>query len=236
MGSQARWVAASNTEFVEKLCQENHIIDQRVKQAFLKVRAEYPHTALTVNDIGTDAELLKVDRRRYAPRNAYLHSQEPIGFWAVVNLPYLDALALETTLEYLSPNETYPRRKVLDVGSGSGYTTHLLAEMVGDQGLVIGIDHFHELRDLGERNMGASDRGRELLARGNVMFVSGDGRDGLSIDQRSDIAGVDDNTKWDVIHVGASARWTVPQELMRQLKAPGWWVEPFCLLTAPEIR
>lgn len=178
--------------------------DQRVKQAFLKV-----------------------DRRQYAPQHAYVHSQEPIEFWAVVNMPYLDALALDTTVEYLTPTRTYPRRRILDIGSGSGYTTHLLAEMVGDQGLVIGIDHFHELRDLGERNMSASDRGRELLARGKVVFVCGDGRDGLSSDQRSDIAGVDDNTKWDVIYVGASARWTVPQELMRQLKEPGWWVGPY---------
>ncbi|KAL2208188.1 protein-L-isoaspartate O-methyltransferase [Sarocladium strictum] len=179
-----------------------------------------------MNNIDTNAIPRKVDRIHYAPQHAYCHSQEPIGFWAVVNLPYLDALALETTVDYLVPTGLYPRRRVLDVGSGSGYTTHLLAEMVGDQGLVIGIDHFHELRDLGERSMRASDRGRELLDAGNVVFVSGDGRDGLSGDQRSDIAGVDDNTKWDVIHVGASARWTVPQELMRQLKSPGWWVDP----------
>ena len=41
-------------------------------------------------------------------------------------------------------------RRVLDVGSGSGYLTHVLAELVGDGGVVVGLEHIAALRDLGE--------------------------------------------------------------------------------------
>lgn len=149
----------------------------------------------------------------------------PLGFWAYLNFPYLDAMALEATLDYLLPSDKYPHRRVLDVGSGSGYTTNLLAQTVGRNGLVVGIDHFHQLRDIGERNMRKSGHGKELIDSGTVAFVTGDGRDGLTTEQRRGIARIDDNTKWDVIHVGACARWVVPEALMQQLKAPGWSVE-----------
>jgi protein-L-isoaspartate(D-aspartate) O-methyltransferase len=101
--------------------------------------------------------------------------------------------------------------------------------MVGTEGIVIGIDHFHQLRDIAERNLRKSARGVELLNAGNIAFVTGDGREGLTSDQRRGIAGIDDDTKWDVIYVGASAKWIVPPELLRQLKAPGWCVSYIAL-------
>ena len=43
--------------------------------------------------------------------------------------------------------------KALDVGSGSGYLTACMAMMVGEEGLVIGVEHIPELVDLSKRNI-----------------------------------------------------------------------------------
>ncbi|KLU84643.1 protein-L-isoaspartate O-methyltransferase [Magnaporthiopsis poae ATCC 64411] len=108
-----------------------------------------------------------------------------------------------------------PRPRVLDVGSGSGYLTHVLAELVGPRGVVVGVEHIRELRDLGAGNMAKSEEGRQLLESGRVKFVVGDGRKGWKDEQ--DEQGGDG---WDAIHVGASAREVHP-ELVAQLRAPG---------------
>ena len=46
-----------------------------------------------------------------------------------------------------------PKRgdKVLDVGSGSGWQTALLAHIVGTEGTVIGIERIPELKEMGEK-------------------------------------------------------------------------------------
>src|SRR5262249_28731205 len=109
--------------------------------------------------------------------------------------------------------------RVLDIGSGSGYLTHLLAELVGEKGLVIGLEHIPALRQIGEDNMRKSTEGMKLLDTGKVQFRLGDGRLGLKEPAR---AGEEDHgTDWDVIHVGASAK-ELHKTLLDQLKAPGW--------------
>lgn len=96
-------------------------------------------------------------------------------------------------------------RRVLDVGSGSGFLVGVLGGLVfgsdvpsttttsegvsgdggehgvGDgakQGLVVGVEHIEALRALGERNLGKSEIGRKWLESGRVRFVLGDGRKG----------------------------------------------------------
>jgi protein-L-isoaspartate(D-aspartate) O-methyltransferase len=143
---------------------------------------------------------------------AYQDSPQPIGHGATISAPHMHATAIENVLSYLTPSSS-PRR-VLDVGSGSGYLTHLIAELIGDDGLVVGLEHIGALRDLGEANMRKSSRGRELLDNGVVKFRVGDGRKGWVEEGRSD---------WDVIHVGAAAK-KIHEDLLEQLKAPGWYV------------
>lgn len=46
-----------------------------------------------------------------------------------------------------------PGDSVLDLGSGSGWTTALLAYLVGERGSVIGVDVVPELVDMGRRHM-----------------------------------------------------------------------------------
>ncbi|PHH59458.1 hypothetical protein CDD81_3188 [Ophiocordyceps australis] len=150
-----------------------------------------------------------VDRAHYAPSalRAYEDAPQSIGHGATISAPHMHAAAAEHLVGFLLPDGA---ARVLDVGSGSGYLTHVLAELVGSGGRVVGLEHIDALRDLGEANMRRSDRGRELLDKGSVEFVLGDGRMGWE----------EQGGKWDVIHVGAAAKEVHPQ-LLAQLKAPG---------------
>lgn len=190
----------SNTELIENMWRRGLITDKAVKEAFLKVRISVcPGESLLTS---------QVDRAHYAPSSPYEDSPQAIGHAATISAPHMHASAVEHVLQYLLP--TSPRR-VLDVGSGSGYLTQVLAEVIGEQGKVVGVEHITALKELGEGNMRKSERGRELLASGRVQFVVGDGRKGWD----------DGEGGWDVIHVGASAR-EVHEPLIVQLKAPGW--------------
>ncbi|QIX00378.1 hypothetical protein AMS68_005895 [Peltaster fructicola] len=102
-----------------------------------------------------------------------------------------------------------PGAKVLDVGSGSGYLTHVLAELVKPGGHVVGIDHIQPLVDMSLANVRKSAEGRSLLDSGAMAFFKGDGRMGWSA-----------LAPYDAIHVGACAK-EAHQGLIDQLKAPG---------------
>lgn len=161
----------------------------------------------------------QVDRAHYAPHSPYEDSPQYIGHEATISAPHMHAMAIENLLHYLTPSAASPAPRVLDIGSGSGYLTHLLAELVGEKGLVVGLEHIPALRQIGEENMRKSTEGMKLLDSGKVKFRVGDGRLGLKepVRRGEEAHGTD----WDVIHVGASAR-ELHQALLDQLKAPGW--------------
>lgn len=117
--------------------------------------------------------------------------------------------ACEYLIDYLKPGS-----RVLDIGSGSGYLTHVLANLVTDSsgsnsGKVVGIDHIPQLVDLARRNMNKSDQGRQLQESGQVQFITADGRLGWK-----------EGAPYDAIHVGAAAEKLHPV-LVEQLRAPG---------------
>jgi protein-L-isoaspartate(D-aspartate) O-methyltransferase len=130
----------------------------------------------------------------------------------------MHASAVEHLLPYLTPSDANPAPRVLDIGSGSGYLTHVLAELVGDEGTVVGVEHIKPLRDLGETNMGKCAVGREYLESGRARFRVGDGRKGWVEEGEED-------KKWDAIHVGAAAA-EVHDGLLDQLNAPGRMLMP----------
>lgn len=149
--------------------------------------------------------MLAVDRAHYSPATPYYDSPQTIGFGATISAPHMHASAAESLLPYLHSDA-----RVLDIGSGSGYLTAVLANLVGPSGRVVGIDHIQSLVDLAAKNMTKSKEGREMLESGKVRFLKADGRLGLDEGQGG----------WDAIHVGAAAK-EAHKVLVDQLRAPG---------------
>ncbi|OQE37144.1 hypothetical protein PENCOP_c010G04786 [Penicillium coprophilum] len=175
---------STNTELVENLFKAGLIQNERVKDA-----------------------MIGVDRAHYAPSRPYSDSPQPIGYGATISAPHMHGHACEYLINYLKPGA-----RVLDIGSGSGYLTHVLANLVTDsnaQGQVIGIDHISELTDLARTNMDKSKKGSEFQASKTVKFITGDGRLGWK-----------EGAPYDAIHVGAAADQLHPT-LVDQLRAPG---------------
>lgn len=160
--------------------------------------------------------LSKVDRAHYClhPSTAYEDSPQSIGHGATISAPHMHASACESLLPFL-----HPTARVLDIGSGSGYLTHVLATLVAEKsedngaiqsaGKIIGIDHIQALVNLATNNMSKSKDGRALLGKGRVEFICGDGRKGYK-----------EGGPYDAIHVGAAAQ-SFHSELLDQLKSPG---------------
>ncbi|CAO3621609.1 unnamed protein product [Cunninghamella echinulata] len=143
-----------------------------------------------------------IDRKDYCEYSPYQDSPQTIGYGVTISAPHMHAYALEQLEKFLQPG-----MKALDVGSGSGYLTACMAEMVGPNGRAIGIEHISELVDYSIKNV--RKRHSDWIDSGRIKFVVGDGRLGYTED-----------AKYDCIHVGAASP-KKPTELIEQLKAPG---------------
>ncbi|EEQ35572.1 putative protein-L-isoaspartate(D-aspartate) O-methyltransferase [Microsporum canis] len=152
--------------------------------------------------------MLKVDRANYAPCNPYTDAPQSIGFAATISAPHMHGHACEYLLPFI-----HPGARVLDIGCGSGYLSHVFAELITDapaaDGCVVGIDHIQGLVDMSLRNLAKSESGRQLLESGKIKIVKGDGRKGWA-----------EGAPYDAIHVGAAAA-SMHAELIDQLRAPG---------------
>jgi protein-L-isoaspartate(D-aspartate) O-methyltransferase len=98
-------------------------------------------------------------------------------------------------LEMLSPNEA---DNILDIGSGSGWTTALLAYIVGDSGSVVGVERVKELVEFGSTNL-------KKYRFKNAKIVEAGDKLGIPTE------------KFDRILVSAAAD-ELPHELIEQLK------------------
>ncbi|KAL9094828.1 MAG: hypothetical protein Q9165_002777 [Trypethelium subeluteriae] len=223
---------SSNEALVENLAHNGLINSDRVKNAMLAVRPPRPPVLPDSQEVqlpGPRSTPLHppVDRAHYSPYAPYADSPQSIGHSATISAPHMHASASETLLPFLKPS---PSTRVLDIGSGSGYLTAVLAHIVnlttatqqqqqdstsptgsggGGGGTVIGLDHIQELVDMAKTNMAKSEDGRGMLESGKVRFVKGDGRKGWR-----------EGAPYDAIHVGAAAA-KLHEELVDQLKAPG---------------
>jgi protein-L-isoaspartate(D-aspartate) O-methyltransferase len=149
----------------------------------------------------------KIKRVDFLPENmkdlAELNEALPIGFGQTISQP----LVVAFMLELLEPKEG---EKILDVGSGSGWTTALLAEIVGERGKVIAIEVIPELKEFGEKNVAKYN----FIEKGIAEFIWADGSKGYQKE-----------APYDKILASATAV-KIPQAWKEQLKTGGRIVTP----------
>ncbi|KAG0288670.1 hypothetical protein BGZ96_007563 [Linnemannia gamsii] len=148
------------------------------------------------------AAMLAVDRGHFSRFKPYEDSPQTIGYNSTISAPHMHAAALESLALFLVPGA-----KALDVGSGSGYLTVCMAEMVGAEGRAVGVEHIPELVELAKKNTQKDHP--QFLQDGRVAFHAADGR-----------VGFPQHAPYDCIHVGAAAN-ELHDKLVEQLKAPG---------------
>lgn len=145
-----------------------------------------------------------VDRARFMPEelksDAYEDTALPIGAGQTISQPTVVAFCLEW-LQVRSGD------RVLDVGSGSGWTTALLAHLVGHKGSVIGLERIPELVAFGSKNLGT------------YAFTQ------ACIEQARHELGKPEAAPFDRILASASAE-EMPNALAQQLKNGGRMVIP----------
>lgn len=143
----------------------------------------------------------KVCRELFVPSslqpNAYADTPLPIGCGQTISQPYIVALMTEM----LDPDPSY---RILEIGTGSGYQTAILAEIFRE---VYTVEIIPEL----------AERARHILRQcgyTNIHFSNGDGAFGWP-----------EFAPYDSIIVTAAAP-VIPMELSEQLKQEGRMVIP----------
>lgn len=149
----------------------------------------------------------KIKRKDFLPPHlqflAELNEALPIGWGQTISQP----LVVAFMLELLEPREG---EKILDIGSGSGWTTALLASIVGKEGKVIGIEIIPELFEFGKKNIEKYN----FIKKEIVKMVLGDGTKGF-----------EKEAPFDKILVSAEAKKVYPS-WKAQLKIGGKIVVP----------
>ena len=157
------------------------------------------------------AAMERVPRHEFAPERyrdqAYEDHPLPIGEGQTISQPYIVALMLEAL-------KIAPTDKVLEIGTGSGYVTALLAELAAR---VISIERHPSL---------AESAGAELerLGYSNVKVVTGDGTRGFP-----------EAAPYDAIIVSAAAP-EMPADLVAQLGEGGRMIIPVGAEDAQQLR
>jgi protein-L-isoaspartate(D-aspartate) O-methyltransferase len=170
--------------FVDGLIQQSYLKTPAIISAFKRIKREDFVLPGDKDDAEIDAPL-------------------PIGAGQTISQP----LTVAFMLELLQPKAG---DKILDVGSGSGWTTALLSEIVDENGRVYGIEVIPELKKLGEENIAKYN----FIKKGRVKCFLGDGRSGLP-----------EFSPFDKILISAATE-EIPDKLLEQLKIGGRLVIP----------
>jgi len=164
-----------------------------------------------ISDQRVLSAMLRVPRDEFVPEayrgEAYDDHPLPIGEGQTISQPYVVALMLEALA-------LLPTDRVLEIGTGSGYVTALLAELTAD---VFSI----------ERHRVLADHARSLLATlgyTNATVFTGDGSQGLPA-----------NAPFHAILVSAAAP-APPSALLTQLSEGGRMIIPVGTFEAQQLQ
>jgi len=154
------------------------------------------------------SDMAVLDVLRTTPRHLFLDEAMahrayedvalPIGFQQTLSQPYIVARMTELLLA------AGPRRRVLEIGTGSGYQTAILAQLV---------DEVYSVERIKPLQQKARQRLRQLKLR-NVHMIHADG--GMGWEERGPFDGI----------MSTAAPEQIPEELLRQLAMDGRLVIP----------
>jgi protein-L-isoaspartate(D-aspartate) O-methyltransferase len=169
---------------IDSLIQEGWLKTPRIIEAFKKIKR---------------IDFLPEDMKNLAELNEAL----PVDYGQTISQPLVVAFMLE---------QLQPERgdKILDIGSGSGWTTALLADIVKPKGKVIAVEIIPELKEFGEKNTAKYN----FIEKGIAEFVCADGSKGY-----------EKYAPYDKILASASAE-KLPLSWKEQLKVGGRIVTP----------
>lgn len=150
----------------------------------------------------------KIDRADFVPEEskleAYVNAPLPIGYGQTISQP----LTVAFMLELLKPEKG---DKILDIGSGSGWQTALLAEIVGASGQVFGLEIIKALKEFGKKNVAKYG----FIEKGIAKIIPVNGS-----------IGFEKEAPFDKIIVGAMSS-IAPKTFLGQLKTGGRLVIPY---------
>jgi len=144
----------------------------------------------------------EIDRADFVPEDYKVEAYEdyalPIGFGQTISQPTTVAFMLELL-------DVKEGEEVLDIGSGSGWTTALLSNLVGQEGLVLGVEIVPELAELGQKNLQPYKYSQTKI---------------IKVGEEEE-----QSEQYDKILVSASAE-ELPEDLIERLRAGGTIVIP----------
>ena len=175
----------SNINLIDLLIKEGWLKNPEIIKAFKKIKRK---------------DFLPEDLKNLSELNQAL----PIGFDQTISQPLVVAFMLEK----LNPKKG---EKILDIGSGSGWTTALLSEIVGGKGKIIAIELIKELMEFGRSNVEKYG----FVSKGIASFFCADGSKGFKKE-----------APFDKILCSAAAQKEIPLSLKKQLKREGRIVIP----------
>ena len=180
------------SKLIDNLIQEGWLVTPQIIEAFRKIFRE---------------DFLPEGMENMAELNEAL----PIGFGQTISQP----LTVAFMLEKLQP---MPGDKILDVGSGSGWTSALLSEIVGPKGKVFALEVVPELKEFGQKNVAKYN----FIEEGRCQFVCVDGSKGYpNFASRPELA-----EGFDKILCSAAVQKKIPQAWKDQLRIAGRIVTP----------
>ncbi len=171
-------------DLIDSLIKDKWLKTSRIINAFRKIKR---------------ADFMSDDIKNLAELNEAL----PIGHGQTISQP----LTVAFMLEHLQPEAG---DNILDIGSGSGWTSALLAQIVGSKGKVTAIEIIPELKEFGEKNVAKYN----FIKKGIVQFICTDGSKGYK-----------EEAPFNRILASASAE-KIPQAWKEQLKIKGRIVAP----------
>lgn len=139
---------SEHRQLLDHLIQEDWLKTPRIINAFRTIKRE--------DFVADDVKPL-----------AYFDEALPIGPSQTISQPSVVAFMLEE----LNPQEG---EKILDVGAGSGWTSGLLASIVGPKGKVVALDIIPSLVDFGIKNL----KKYNFVAKGIVEYFCQNGKEG----------------------------------------------------------